>query len=228
MDDAKKEIIKKIQKILRLANQAGSEEEAKTAMQMAHELLARHNLNLIDVNSLCEEQCEEETLTFKGKFISGHIKLLVDAMCILFQCRAIFIKDRKLKEISISFIGIGADPIVAYQTYKFLLEFALRMAKKRKIRSVAKSDYLFGFSHSVLERAIEIHKQTTDMPQQNALVPAKDAAINNYFARKYSRAKKSREPRQRYCSDSLLAGLADGQKASLNRQVDGTSIKALG
>lgn len=227
MDNEQKQIIKKIQKILRLANQAGSEEEAKTAMQMAHDLLARHHLTLTDVSSISEEQCKEEKLTFKGKSISGHIKLLVDAMCVLFQCRTVFIRDLRRKEISISFIGIDADPIVACQTYQFLLEFASRMAKERRIKSSEKSDYLFGFSHSILQRAIEIRGQQQNAPQENALVPAKEAAINKYLNRAYGKAKNLREPRQRFCSNSLMAGLEDGEKANLNRQVKGTSRKEL-
>lgn len=227
MDNEQKQIIKKIQKILRLANQAGSEEEAKTAMQMAHDLLARHHLTLTDVSSISEEQCKEEKLTFKGKFIAGHIKLLVDAMCVLFQCRTVFIRDLRRKEISISFIGIDADPIVACQTYQFLLEFASRMAKERKIKSSAKSDYLFGFSHSILQRVAEIRGQQQNTPRENALVPVKDAAINKYLNMAYGKAKNLREPRQRFCSHSLMAGLEDGEKASLNRQVNGTSRKEL-
>lgn len=227
MDRGQKEIIKKIQKILRLAHQAGSEDEAKTAMQMAHDLLAKYDLSLSDLNDFTEDRCTEEFCTFSGKFISGHIKLLVDAMCVLFQCRTIFIKDKKHNKISVNFIGLGADPIVACQTYQFLLEFASRMAQERKIKSSAKSDYFFGFSHSILKRVLEINQQKQPCQQENSLVLVKEAVINRYIKHTYENAKTVREARQRYETDSLMAGLVDGEKASFARPVNERSTKAL-
>src|SRR5688572_7614826 len=49
-EDKTNKIIEKIEKMLRLANNAGTEAEAATAAQMAQAMLAEHNLSMADVD----------------------------------------------------------------------------------------------------------------------------------------------------------------------------------
>ena len=227
MDKDIKDIIKKIQKILRLAEKAGTEEEARTAMQMAHEMLTKYNLSLGDVNSFTDQDCNEESFSFKGQSMPGHIKLLVNAMNLLFNCRGIFVRDRRKKEISATFIGLGADPVVACQTYQFLLQFAKRKARERMLKASEKADYFFGFAHSILKRVLAIHDEANSA--NNALVPVRDAAIRQYMKQKYPNTKTARAIHKKHVSDSLFAGLADGKKASLDRPVEkGSQMQAIG
>lgn len=227
MDKVTREIVRKIQKMLRLAEKAGTEEEARTAMKMAHEMLRRYNLSLGEVNSFIEQQCNEEVFSFKGQSIPSYLKLLSNAMALLFNCKTIWIRDNRKKEISANFVGFGADPVVACQTYQFLMQFARRKARERKLKGGKKSDYLFGSAHSILERAFVMHKNAE--PAENALVSVRNKAIWEYMERKYPGAKAMRSVNKRYLSDGLLAGLADGKNASLDRPVEnGASMQAIG
>lgn len=53
MDNTIKE---KLRKILEIANRGGTEAEAETALKMAHELLAKHNLTMNDVQTKAADQ----------------------------------------------------------------------------------------------------------------------------------------------------------------------------
>lgn len=55
----------KIQKVLEIAKRGGTEAEAATALSLAHELLAKHNLSMSDVQR--EESNEEDVVEFRAQ-----------------------------------------------------------------------------------------------------------------------------------------------------------------
>ena len=126
MDAELKRIIKKIQKLYRLAANAGSEEEAQNAAMHAREMLKKYDLTLSDVEGFTEEHCAEEHFIIKKKYLPAHINLLANAMALLFQCQVIVWRNYQLnkKRQAVVFIGVGADAIVASQTLEFLIQFA--------------------------------------------------------------------------------------------------------
>lgn len=221
MDEKQKDIIKKIQKLLKLAEKAGTEDEAKTAMLRVRELLAKYNLSLGDVKAFAEDDCNEAAFTLKSRYCPSHIKMLVNACCALCGCKAMvaYYLDGNINRIGLNFIGVGADAIVACQTFQFLLHFAKRKILERNIKKAEKSDYYYGFSLAVLERALAIKKSYSESAQENALVPLKDAAIKKYTDKRYGNAKAVPTPRLRHASKETLAGMEDGNNANLDRPV---------
>lgn len=216
-------ILARIKKLLRLAERAGTTEEAENAMARVREILHKYNLSIQDVESVRDEECVEEEIVIKSKYIPRHIKVLVTAMQKLFHCRVIFCSVRFKNELHLTFVGVGADALVAAQTFQFLLAFAKRKAKERKLGASEKSDYLFGFAHGIYGRAMAIQREMADCPQESALVPVKESAIDAYLAREHGDMKDLRQPRQCSSSRALFAGLQDGKKASLDRQVESGS-----
>lgn len=228
MDAELKRIIKKIQKLYRLAANAGSEDEAQNAAMHAREMLEKYDLTLSDIEGFTEENCAEEHFIIKKKYLPAHIKLLANAMALLFQCQIIvcpnyrFNKNRQ----AVIFIGVGADAIVASQTMEFLLQFAAKKARERGIIRSYRNDYFYGLAHAVLTRVLEMRK-SSESAQENALVPLKNQAIEDYMGRNHPNLQNGRALRERKASFATLAGARDGQKASLDRQVESARMVAL-
>lgn len=230
MEAELKKIIQKIQKLYRLAEKAGSEEEAENAMLRAREILGKYNLNISDVQNFVEEDCEQTIFVIKKNYIPAHCVILTHAMSILFQCQYLRHQNYGLPRNRqvIIFVGVGADAILAHQTFEFLLKFASRKARERKIEQYARNDYFYGFAHAILKRVLEMKKKITEIPQENALVPVKDAAIKQYIDQHYTRLKeKKRGVRKRNLSNEMELGMEDGISASLNRQVDNQQYEAI-
>lgn len=225
-----KEIIKKVQKLYRLAEKAGSEEEAQNAMLRAREILCKYNLSITDVNNFVEEDCEQTIFVIKKNYVPAHCTILANAMCILFQCHCLHHQnyEQQRNRQGIIFIGVGADAVLAHQTFEFLLKFASRKARERKIDQDARNDYFYGFAHAIIQRALEIKKKITEIPQENALVPLKDGAIKQYLDQHYAdRTENSRRVRKRNFSNEMELGIEDGISANLNRQVENQKRKAI-
>lgn len=87
-------ILRKIRKLFRLAESAGTESEASNAAFHARELLAKYDLSMSDVGSFCDEECTEEFFVFKRRSFPAYGHLLANAMCMMFNCQA-FISDNK-------------------------------------------------------------------------------------------------------------------------------------
>ena len=228
MDAELKRIIKKIQKLYRLAANAGSEEEAQNAAMHAREMLEKYDLTLSDIEGFTEENCAEEHFIIKKKYLSAHINLLANAMAMLFQCQVLVWRNYRLNKNrqAVVFIGVGADAIVASQTLEFLLQFAAKKARERGIIRNYKNDYFFGFAHAVLTRVLKMRK-SSESAQENALVPLKNQATEDYMGRNHPNIRNCRELRGRKVSFATLAGARDGQKASLDRQLESAGMVAL-
>lgn len=228
MDAELKRIIKKIQKLYRLAANAGSEEEAQNAAMHARKMLEKYDLTLSDVEGFTEESCAEEHFIIKNRYLPAHINLLANAMALLFQCQVIVWRNYRLNKNrqAVVFIGVGADAIVASQTLEFLLQFATQKARERGIIRSYRNDYFYGFAHAVLTRVLKMRKNP-DSAQENALVPLKNQAIDEYMGRNHPNLQNGKELRERKASFATLAGARDGQKASLDRPVEATGTVAL-
>lgn len=229
MDAIQKDIIKKVKKILRLAEKAGTEDEAHTAMQMAREIMAKYNLTLRDLEKFDESDCNEASFVIKKNYVPAHIKFFLNAMNVLFQCEPVIWQNYKNNgnRQKIIFIGVGADAIVACQTFQFLMQFAQRKASERGIKQRSRADYFLGFAHIVLKRALEIRKNAQENAQENALVPVKELAIKKYIEKKNMNIGKASGIRKRYCEGSYYTGFEDGRKVGLNRQVEANNQKSL-
>lgn len=228
MDAELKRIIKKIQKLYRLAANAGSEEEAHNAAMHAREMLKKYNLSFSDMEGFAEENCTEEYFIIKKNHLPAHVNLLANAMAMLFQCQILVWRNYSLNQNrqAVIFIGVGADALVASQTLQFLLQFAARKARERGVIRQSRNDYFYGFAHAVLARVLKMRKNETST-QENALVPLKNQAINEYMKRKHPNIKMGKKFRERKTSYATLAGARDGQKASLDRPVESNGMLGL-
>ena len=228
MNSDHKAIIKKIQKLLRLAARAGTEAEAQNAMSRVREMLDRHNVSMSDVNSFTDEDCQQGECELKSQSLASHAKILVQAMSLLFQCRGAVMSDAVFKQKKVVFVGVGSDGLVAAQTFLFLCAFANRRARERKIPRSEKRGYLYGFAHSILKRAIEINEaRKKSAPQESGLVLSREGAINEYIKRRFKEGRELGKPKQPRANQSLMNGILDGNSASLDRPIEKARLREL-
>lgn len=111
------EILDKVKKILALAGNNPSEEEAKSAALKAQQLLAKYNLSMKDLGDDAEEK---EELVFKS-YTTGVDKAwkygLSAVVAKNFRCRVVWYGKKML-----SFYGFSTDTEIAYQVFEFLFK----------------------------------------------------------------------------------------------------------
>lgn len=232
MDAQQEAIVKKVQKLFRLAENAGTDAEAQAAALRAREILSKYNLSLQDVEGFTDEECCEQYIIIKKNYCPSHVKVLMAAMAELFSVHGIisghYDKTAMKYYKKIIFVGVGPDAIIACQTWDFLTWHAKRKAREYKYTSRQQSEYLFYFSHAVYLRACELAKKLkVEVPQETALVPVKGAAITDYTSRHYGElgvAKRAAVPTFGLVGQQ---GMSDGKKVNLGRQVKSATAQGL-
>lgn len=224
------EIIKKIQKLYRLAESAGSDAEAENAMQRAREMLSKYNLTLHDVESFTEEECGESVFTIKKAYYPAHSKVLASAMCELFSCKVVadYEEENGAPRVRLVFMGVGPDAVLACQTYHFLCTHAKRKARSYRYTAAQTSEYLYWFAMSVHARACAIARRLREgVPHETALVPVKHAAVAAYMGRRFPSLTSGRPINSPQYAACGARGARDGAAVNLDRQVDAQHLAAL-
>lgn len=230
MDKNQEIIIKKIQKLYRLAESAGSESEAENAMQRAREMLSKYNLTLQDVESFREEECGESVFTIKKAYQPSYSKFLARAMETLFSCDVVslYTHDNGNPRVRLLFIGVGPDAVLACQTYDFLYTHAKRKAREYKYTPAQTNEYLYWFAVSIDNRADEIIRRLREsLPHETALVPVKNAAVDAYMSRHHPDLVSGRPATRSRFTEYGAQGVRDGEAVNLDRQVDAQNLTAL-
>lgn len=228
MDAKQEEIIRKVQKLFRLAEKAGSDAEAQAAALRAREILGKYNLSLQDVEGFTDEECSEHSVVIKKDYIPSYVKLLMRAINTLFQCHCIVASEYGesfSQRKRITFIGVGPDAILACQTYDYLSWFGKKQAKKRGYTARQTSEYLYWFSASVSARASEMMNNLHAVPQENSLVPLKDSAISDYERRHYGDLREMAPVKKRRLGRFGQQGITDGRNVSLDRPVESSAAQ---
>lgn len=230
MDKNQEIIIKKIQKLYRLAESAGSDSEAENAMQRAREMLSKYNLSLQDVESFTEEECSESVFTIKKAHLPSYSKVLANAMKKLFSCNVVASRkyENGAPRTRLTFVGVGPDAVLACQAYDFLYTHAKRKARSYRYTPAQTSEYLFWFTVSIGSRVDEIVRRLREsLPHETALVPVKNAAVDAYVDRHYPDLVPGRPASKARFTVCGAQGMRDGKEVNLDRQVDAKNLAAL-
>lgn len=152
-EDKNERILERVKKMLALAGNNPSQEEAESALLMAQKMLAKYNMTMEDVGSIDDEDFREvvnESVTDYSKTPWWH-KSLSNTIAKNFKCKAITYKSSGYS--SIRFVGFKDDVDVAREVFNYALEIANKKALQytRKIRergestSGVRNDFLIGF-----------------------------------------------------------------------------------
>lgn len=112
------QVLDKVKKILALAGNNPSEEEAKAAALKAQELLAKYNLTLKDVEG--EDASSKEKLVFQYYETGVDKAWKYDLSSVIarnFRCRVVWFGKRKL-----AFYGFETDANIACEVFEFLFK----------------------------------------------------------------------------------------------------------
>lgn len=131
------QVLEQVQKLLRLADadKNSSESEASTAMQLAHELLEQHGLDMAEVHM--EEDSGWDVIDWKDEPKSQYDtwnKTLGFAATLLFNCqpyisRCGWNKTREYRLVSFGIIGESTDVAMAREVWPWLVKTCRRLAR---------------------------------------------------------------------------------------------------
>jgi len=218
-------ILERVRKAIRLAGDNPNDAEAKTAMLLAQEMLAKHGLSMDDVS---EDKEYEKDVVIKDAFEpKGRIlwwkKSLAVVMANNFRCKTFI--GRVGDKSTIKFMGLKEDVDVVIEVYKFAEEVIARLANSHADVMVSKTGisgkradwrnrYITGFLDGLEEGyAEQVAKNNWEM------VLVTDALVVKEFDSLTLRKKKNTGIQPRFSNDeySRSKGYEDGKRFSNNK-----------
>lgn len=224
-------ILDKVRKMLNLANDAGaSEGERDNALRMAHALLAKHNLDMSQVDMSGGGQGEargEDHIKVRSKMWMAHV---ANAVAKLMFCTCYMTKRHDGLELT--YIGRISNVTTAKEMTDYLIESIRREgAKFAKGDSRAHLSFNKGATARIVDRCtvlrVDAERASQGASTGTSLVLASVyktelQANQDYLASKGIRLGKVRGGRQGVTdATAYAAGSQYGNSVSLNRQVKG-------
>ena len=231
MSDNMDRIIEKISKLLAMANDSSSPNEAMIAARRARALMDKHQLEVSDIEAAKGSQFLELQYELNGSRSPKWMVALASASSSLNDCRVL--RQRGIYDTNMSFVfqGFKADTIVAKLTFEYFVEACERQLKQLKLKGASKRNFFrLGFAQQVNYRCALIvneRQQTMVSSTGTALIPLKMSQIIEYFDETgtYKPA-----PTRNASSEEIAAymrGVEQGKQLGLDPQVEGERAKAL-
>ena len=215
-------IIERVRKLLALSN-SSNEHEAALAAAHAQRLLAEHNLAMSELE-LQEEGAGEAELVV-AKTVAKWLSSLFATVANAFDCFPIVTTTQENSRLR--FIGVGEDPGVAACTLQFLIKELRRLAsgylcslelRDDKLhptdRQRIRTSYLLGGVHGI-RQALQAQKAQTPTTSK-ALVPIKDALIQQYKEEHIGELRTRRSRSSTVVSKAFHQGRQDGASLRLH------------
>jgi hypothetical protein len=240
-------ILARIRKMMALADcNAATEGERDTALKMAYNLLAKHNLSMVDVeNKAAEGEAREGT---EASFVVyPWARNIASAVANMFFCNYYFMRSHTGKQATHVFVGKQSNAVTASYMADFVVRSVLREATKRYKSAISPEARTFavGVVHKLRARIEEIKKAQATAPADaegaamtagSALVLAdlykREGEANKLWLAAQGVELKTTTSRQKSITDSSAynAGKAFGGTVSLAPQVGGkanSTVKAI-
>lgn len=225
MEERKESIMAKIRKALALANDGANDQECETAMLMAQRLMAKHGVDMSEVEQEQEETKEisDEAITERGRTPYWK-KSLAMVIAENFRCysytRTGFGKSR------LFFLGVKEDVELAKELFEFavnVLERSVRnyLRKQREERgdsyegSGLRNDYILGFIDGLKEKFAE---QVEELCLTPALV--KDEELVEVYERRNFRRGRSSSVSRSFDGNAYSSGHREGKSLSKDSRLN--------
>lgn len=229
MDSA---ILVRIKKLLALASNNPSEEEAALAAAKAAELMADHKL---EMSALDGVNIDPEAVKVGETFVSLGAGLWIGWLAVsvgkAFHSKPI--KTRRGGHSALVFIGKRDDVAASIEMMKWLVSqiksMAVRYARENgaKGKTVTHS-FCVGAANVVCRRLNEAFaKRTAENPRYGALVVVDDKAISTYVAEKWGRLRNQHQRTSTRDYAAYNAGRVAGENVSLNQRAMASPRPAL-
>lgn len=201
----------RIRKLMAMAGDSGSPNEAAIAMKRARLLMDKHQISELDLKTETASNLGEAKIiyfdTWAGR-LALQIAKLNDCIVSLDQ------SDNGLPIVR--FKGYLVDAVTCQEMFPYLCACSTNGAKPFKGKS-AKLDFHQGFAAGIQEQIAEIIKEraTQTLSNGQSLVIVKKNIVEQKFGvQKYGKS------RSRKVSNSYYDGVKAGKNTSLNRQIN--------
>lgn len=198
----KEDVVSKVRKLFELSN-SSNENEAALAAAKAREFLSRYNLSMADlpIDEMKGVASATEAAVQVGKVLHNWVKGLLLHIGRWYECEHI-IRRRRGQDLTLLFIGAGADAEIAAYTFQFvcrelnrLIEKALPRLKRENRNwntAALRYAYLDGAVKRIGERFQE-HTQKIRSEEREGckeLILVKEQMIRSYMAKAFPRIRK--------------------------------------
>lgn len=206
-------IVDKIQKLLALAGNNPSEEEAQAAALMAQQLIAKYN---VDLNNLSgEEQIQYKLMKATHSNNEGYRSWLAVVIADNFRCKPILLGP------IIHFFGREGDVDACVEVFNYLYKVSHNKGLKleREARKAGKNTH--GVANTYWKGFIAGLKESLDK-QCKALMIVTPQDVKDKFQERFSHAKKSNRFGSRdtgFDRTAYEAGYSDGKSAMDKRSL---------
>ena len=150
-------ILEKVKKLLALANNAGaSEGERDNALRMAHGLLAKHNLDMADLQVHLQVEGREDCIN--ATFGMTWCRQISNSIAKLFFCRYYFGKKINGTKIEHHFVGKTSNAGTAALMSEYVISSILAECRKKWKYNLAPESRSFasGAARVIAERVIDM------------------------------------------------------------------------
>lgn len=218
----------RIRALLAKTTAAGATEaEAQAAFDKAHELLAKYQLELSDLE-IREEGTSKAYLPYDATEIGRFLCVRVAEFC---DCR-VWVHHGK----QVAYLGLKSDSQLAEWMTLALVGFVQRRALEWLIQEggtlADRQAFIGGCCQRLNERLKEATEQRTQAPTSNGrqLISLKNQLVEEAWAKKNLRLKPGRGPNRAYRSggQAYSAGAAAGNEASLHKPARSASKGLIG
>ena len=214
-------ITTRIQKLLNLAA-SDVEEEARTAMLKAQELMAAHDLSMEHITALRDDaagavsadaQVVEETVEKQGRTIQYWQKLLTTVITRNFRCACLYRSYRNGSR-DIVIVGMPEDVTACRETLTFSFHAAIncwqryrrsRTFRDRRATEAAKRDYMIGF-------AVGLRDAFSAQVKEKAIVLSRREVVDRYMNGMRLRSEPGVRRNLRVDRDAQQRGYEEGRR----------------
>ena len=233
----KDSVLKRIRKMLALANDAAaSEGERDNALRMIHATLAKYNLSMAEAEA-AGQTAEEKRVNNKADDILPHAwaRIVAQAIAHLYFCEYYYSKWRGgSNKVSHYFIGRESNTITAQEMTAYVVRSIQKEANKRKrelgVNGPWERSFCNGAAYHIHERCAKLRKEAEEQP----VVPTTGTSIvlasfyaTEALANKALLPSKLKTSRGAEITNAAAAhaGRQFGATVNLNRQVGDSRIK---
>ena len=239
MENNNSRIVGRIRKMLALANDAGATEaERETAMRMAHATLAKHNIEMREVEA-SGKQKEEDRVIIKREFYGRPwARMCSNAIADMCFCLYLVTPGRTPKQCVNWFLGKESNATTAADLAEYVCNSIWKEGSRNARNAGAGNEYIRNFAtaagYEIAKRCREI-KEAALKPAAaqpgTSLVLANIYQVEALANRAMMDGMKTRTIQSRakatHNYEAQQKGAAFGKTVSLNRQVNGTTQRKL-
>jgi hypothetical protein len=215
-------IVEKIKKLLRMKH-GGTPAEVETALSLARDLAAKHNIDLAAVNpdEYSEHRRVHHTDTFHFGRMPLECQLIVQILQSFFSVSVVFrplMTAAGQKRIGITFIGTNWDIQIAVYVFTFLVKHFRRQWSEHRGRLRNKQAFYTGMFYGLcvaLRKSEQTQNAAAGLELFNQGAVQRERYIQDQFGQLEQREVKGEEKR---CA-ATLEGYRRGHETKINRGV---------